>query len=534
MKFTILITLALSTMSMSAAAYAPALPELEAVIREEMAQWGIGGVAVALVDDQSPVYLRGFGEAKADSVFRVGSISKLFNAIAVMQQVEAGKLDLDAPIDPALLPTNPFPESPAVTLRQLLCHRSGLQRESTVGSYFDPHEPTLGATVASLRDGVLATRPGEKMRYSNIGATLAGRLVEIASGVDFVKYQTVNILEPLGMKRSAWACKDLPAGALVKSHMRVADGHGGWTRREAPSFDLGTVPAGNLFASAGDVARFASAMLAGGKGLLEAESLAEMWKPQLTEEENGFGLGFVAGKFRGHKSVGHGGAVYGFSTSLVILPEAKVAAIVLANEDIANGRVTRIGTAALSALLEVKHGEKAPAPPAKFEPINLKRYVGAFESQSYWAKLSIQDGELVANISGQPTTMTATAEHTFLANSRIHYDTKIKYEADASGFVMGEQIFRRVDRAVTKVGPQRWKHFLGSYGPDFIPLIISQRHGNLYAMTENMVDYRLTPVNQNVFELPPGMYRSEHLVFLTNAAGKTPRINFCNMFFERN
>ena len=140
------------------------MPSLEQIIADEMHQWGIGGVSVALMDDQRVVYAAGFGEARRDSIFRVGSVSKLFNAIAVMQQVEAGKMDLDAPLPPEVLPHNPFIDSPAVTLRQLLCHRSGLQREATVGGYLDDSEPGLAAAVASVRLCVLANRPGSVTR----------------------------------------------------------------------------------------------------------------------------------------------------------------------------------------------------------------------------------------------------------------------------------------------------------------------------------------------------------------------------------
>lgn len=157
---------------LAAADYSALVPEFEATVREEMAAWEIEGVAVAWVDGTETVYTGAFGEARADSVFRAGSISKLFNAVAVMQLVEQGKLDLDAPLPAGRLPANPFPGSPAVTLRQLLSHRSGLQRESTVGGYFDPAEPTLAATVASLSGSVLVTTPGAETRYSNIEQAL--------------------------------------------------------------------------------------------------------------------------------------------------------------------------------------------------------------------------------------------------------------------------------------------------------------------------------------------------------------------------
>jgi CubicO group peptidase (beta-lactamase class C family) len=93
-----------------------------------MTEWGIGGLALALVDGRDVAYAQGFGEARRDSIFRVGSISKLFNAVAVVREIEEGGLEIDEPIASQLLPVNPFPKAPPVTLRQLLCHRSGPRR----------------------------------------------------------------------------------------------------------------------------------------------------------------------------------------------------------------------------------------------------------------------------------------------------------------------------------------------------------------------------------------------------------------------
>jgi CubicO group peptidase (beta-lactamase class C family) len=245
--------------TMPAADYSTLGPMMQARIATEMSEWKIGGIAMRVVDDQQIVFADGFGEAKRDSVFRCGSISKLFNALAVMQQVEARKLDLDAPVEQYasdVLPLNPFPGEPSVTLRQILCHRSGLQREAPVGGYMDGSQPTLKATVASIRPCVLATKPGEKTRYSNIAPSLAGHLVERATKLSFEDYQQKRLLEPLGMKSSAWTLAHVPQGRLIRSHMRLADGHSGWIRRDAPDFDLGTIPAGNLYTTAGDLARF--------------------------------------------------------------------------------------------------------------------------------------------------------------------------------------------------------------------------------------------------------------------------------------
>ncbi len=523
--------------------YAGAIERFKAAVRAEMADWAIGGVAVALVDDQRIVFEAGFGEARRDSVFRCGSISKLFTAVAVMQLVEAGRVDLDAPVERyghGLLPVNPFTN--AVTLRQLLCHRSGMVRESPVGGYLDLDQPGLRRTVQSVTQCVLVNPPNSKTRYSNVGPSVAGRVIELVSGLSFPDYQRNRLLGPLGMTNSAWLLREVPRQRLAPYGMRVADGRGGFTHRRTPVFDLGTIPAGNLFTTAGDLARFVSMLAAAGQApagrILEAGSLARMFSVQLTGDTNGFGLGFAVGQFQGHKSVSHNGAVYGCSSSLVLLPGVRLGVVVLGNEDIVNGRIGRLANLGLSLLIEAKLGERPPAPPASVvvSPEDLRALAGDYESQSYWAHLELAGAALQANISGQPTRLTPLGPLRFLADSRINDAVPVVFERDpggrVTGFAMGPQRFSRVP-AVPPPLPREWESCLGSYGPALIPIVISARHGHLYAMTENMVDYRLTPVNRHVFALPPGMYADEHLVFLPGRGGRPHSVNMANMILRR-
>src|SRR5207302_8403853 len=122
---------------------------------------------------QAVVWARGFGladpkakrPATAETVYRVGSVSKLFTDLAVMRLVERGELDLDAPVTkylPDFRPGNPFDKP--ITLRQLMTHRSGLVREPPVGNYFDPTAPTLAETVASLNRTKLVYPPEKRIK----------------------------------------------------------------------------------------------------------------------------------------------------------------------------------------------------------------------------------------------------------------------------------------------------------------------------------------------------------------------------------
>ncbi len=524
--------------------YSAVIPRLEQAVRAQMDLHHIQGIAVALVDDQQTVYATGFGTAKKDSIFRCGSISKLFNAVAVMQLVEAGQLDLDAPVQryvPTFSIVNPFPGAPPITLRELLCHRSGMVREAPVGGYMDVSAPSLADTIASLQSCVLVNPPNTKTRYSNVGASLAGLAVSTVAGLDYDAYQQANVLGPIGMTSSSYRLKGVPRGRVMDSYMRVTDGHGGFVNRQTPLFELGTIPAGNLFTTAEDLARFLSMLAANGRAgerqIVSAASFAQMFTPQLVNTDTGFGMGFFAGKFRAHKTIQHLGAVFGFTSMVLFLPESKLGVVVLANEDIVTGPVRKLTLEAMSLLLETKLGEKPPAELAPFtvSANELAAFTGDYESESFWAHLEVADGELRANVSGQPVRLVAVGTTNFVANGRLEDDTPVSFERDSDGrirsFTMGQK-FTRVAAHVAEV-PEAWKAFCGSYGNSIIPVVISVRHGHLYAMTENMVDYRLTPVNRNVFALPEGMYADEELVFLTNVRGKPLAINFANMILKR-
>jgi len=285
---------------------------------------------------------------------------------------------------------------------------------------------------------------------------------------------------------------------------------------------LGTPPAGNLYTSVNDLSRLAMLIFAGGRigdhQIVAPETLVEMFRPQLIKEPIGFGIGFNVGKLGEHVMASHTGAVYGFTSYFAALLDAKVAAVVLVNEDLVVGSVRKITETALELMLEAKLGERpASQPTITVAPERLVRLTGDYESTSYWATLTVCDGKLKAVVSGQPLVLTPTQPLKFMAEGRWQWRSEFVFTEGADGsvneFQALTQTFRRVDRSATPVAPAAWRKLLGSYGHSYIPQIISIRHGHLYAFTENMVDYRLIPINQTVFAMPPGLYTDEQLVF---------------------
>jgi CubicO group peptidase (beta-lactamase class C family) len=510
----------------------------------EVLSGSISGVTLALVRDQEILFVGGFGladkqkriPARSDTVYRAGSISKLFTALSAMQLAEERRLDIDKPVTsflPEFRIINPFENAPPITLRHLMCHRSGMVRESPVGSYFDDSEPGMRSTIASLASCVLVRPPAVRTKYSNSGVTIVGRTVENVGGMPFEAYQQKYVLQPLGMTNSSFARNAQLRRKLAVGYLPVAQRRGGFKEIPAPVFELGTVAAGNLYTTAEDLARFIAWLLNDTddtKQIVERDTLKHMFTPQLTGETNGFGLGFSVSYYRGRKTVSHTGAVYGFTSSLVVAPSEKVGVIVLCNDDLAMGPVRKLSNFALDLLLAA---EEAPASTAS--STNLISLTGDYESESFWARLEMLDARLVANISGQRMTLTPMGPLRFEADGRVACKWPVVFEQDANGKITGftasGQKFTRIDPAPRDAHP--WKALVGSYGPDFIPLIVSVKYGHLYAMTENEFDYRLTPVNEYVFKMPPGLYMDEQLVFQTDRRGKVHTAVLANVPLPR-
>jgi CubicO group peptidase (beta-lactamase class C family) len=283
----------------------------------------IPAISIALIDGSRVVWAKGFGwadsaagaPASAATVYRVGSVSKLFTDVAVMQLVERGELSLDAPVTrylPDFHPRNPFGGD--ITIRELTSHRAGLTREPPVGHYFDDTAPSLAATVASLNHTSLVYRPGTHTKYSNAGIAVLGYLLERNRGEPFSSYVRQAVLQPLGMSSSAFEPLPELRSRIAKGYMWTLDGR----RFEAPTFQLGMGPAGSLYTTVLDLSRFTSVLFArgalpGGNRLLARATLDSMWTPQYAKpgETEGFGIGFYRGELEGHRRVGHGGAIYG-------------------------------------------------------------------------------------------------------------------------------------------------------------------------------------------------------------------------------
>lgn len=313
-----------------------AVPEdtIEEIVDREWPASGAPGLAWAMVSDGEPgsmgargvVDRRGDRAVTPDTPFLIGSISKSFTALAVMQLVEAGRIDLDDPVDTHLDPFTGQP-SAAITIRQLLSHTSGY---STLQGNQPFDDDTGGADVLARRVDWLATHeapaspPGTHWQYSNANYQVLGRLVEVVSGQDFQAYVSHNILEPLGMADSTVADGEV--------HQAMATGHRPWFGAKRPLGDHRTdrlgAPQGGVIASASDLARYLAVMMNGQDDVLSATGKAAMMRPA-SEASPFYGLGWFVNT--GNGTVWHSGSTPGVETLATMIPAQRKGVVVLVN-----------------------------------------------------------------------------------------------------------------------------------------------------------------------------------------------------------
>jgi len=334
---------------------AAALPASEALalnftpidmyIRRQMKDARIPGLALGIVHDGHPVHLRGFGRADdsgraftPQTPFFIGSNSKSFTALAVMQLAEAGKVDLDAPVQ-RYIPWFRVADrevSAQITVRHLLNQTSGLTeragRAATLAAGMHPLEPAIRALAATR----LARSPGAAFEYSNLNYTTLGLVVEMVAGEPFDAYLKTHIFEPLHMYHTYTATEDAERDGL-------ASGYRYWFGFPV-AFDTpghgGTVPAGGIISTAEDMSRYLAMYQSGGRYhgqvVLSPAGIAEMMRPGPPQKRGafagaGYGMGWFTGPWGGVDASYHPGDEPGAHAGMALVPQGNWGVIVLFN-----------------------------------------------------------------------------------------------------------------------------------------------------------------------------------------------------------
>lgn len=317
--------------------------KIDEVLDSAFAKGKFVGVGAGIVKDGRLDYFRPMGAVDVEddieitprTTFRIGSVSKTFTAIGVMQLVENGKVSLDDPVNDHLKSYRiEVVDSgmPSVTVRHLLTHSSGIipRRESEIGVASGQRVPTLNEFYSS---GLQAKDPNQSWAYSNDGYSTLGQLVEDVSGEPFEKYMIENVFDPLGMQSTDYLQSE-----------RVGDVFAGYT------LDLGKVltvefidvvvkPAGAVFSTIEDMTRYVEAVIGHGtnsKGrVLKQSTFEDMISPQFKigrqDPRVSMGFGFVLTEFGGHRIAWHNGGWYGASAEMWTAPDDGWGVLIFAN-----------------------------------------------------------------------------------------------------------------------------------------------------------------------------------------------------------
>ncbi|HEY9228306.1 MAG TPA: serine hydrolase domain-containing protein, partial [Gemmatimonadaceae bacterium] len=535
--------------------YAGVAGTLSAFVAHERREKGIPAISVALVDGRRIVWARGFGwadsaagvPASASTVYRVGSVSKLFTDIGIMRLVEQGKLSLDAPVQryvPELKPKNPFGAD--FTLRQLTSHRSGLTREPPVGNYFDDHNPSLAATVASLNSTSLVFKPGTRAKYSNAGIAVLGYVLERTQRESFYPYLKGAVLDPMGLSNSAFQPLPTIQSKLAKATMWTIDGR----TSDAPTFQLGMGPCGSMYSTVLDLGRFLEILFARGvtpegNRVLAAATLDTMWTPQFAAAgaRTGYGIGFNIGQLNGRRTIGHGGAIYGFATTLLGLPDDSLGVVVTATLDGVNAVTDHIARAAVELMLAAREG-RAIAAVDTTRPIDPS-IARAMRGRSANARTAVDLDEFEGQLfltpvrGGSRGELRVAEDGDWIVDDRLAYGQRVRPLSDGRIVLGADTLVNRKPPAgqesrsvaslmMTATGtiappaaPHELASLIGEYGWDHNVLYIREKDGKLNALIEWFFEYPLERVSRDVYRFPNfGLYDSQEIVFRRDANGR--------------
>jgi CubicO group peptidase (beta-lactamase class C family) len=406
-----------------------------------------GPGAVILVARGDTVLFRGArGEAnietgeplRPDSVFRIASITKQFTAAGLLTLVEAGKVELDAPLA-TVLPD--YPGGQGITIRQLLNHTAGVRDYTGLAGYGDLVEQdfTTAQLIGLFRDAPPDFEPGASWAYSNSGYVLIGAVIEAVTGLPWYEYLDQALFTPLGMNHTGYALDPALSARTVTGYS-----HDG--RSVVPMRPISmTQPhaAGALVSNADDLLTWTRALHEG--RVLRSDTYAQMIAPAAAAREAGIGysLGLYNETVRHAAVLRHGGAISGFSSSLVYAPGPDITVVVLENDD-ASGEHDSSNTV-MRRLTAMALGEPYPdAMAVPVEPAMLVAAEGAYRfDDGTMRTLRVADGGLMVQRGGSPSAvLTPIATDDFLYEDGFN---RLKLERGANGTVEAIRFFANGD-----------------------------------------------------------------------------------------
>jgi CubicO group peptidase (beta-lactamase class C family) len=376
-----------------------------------MKKYNLPSVVVALIDDQNVIHEQAYGTADLekqlpatlDTIYKLGSITKVFTGIEVMRMYEEGLIDLDAPITdyiPEFSINSRFSSSEPITIRSLLAHRSGLPRNDTLLEwYWESWPDVLEAKTDSLTNAYQAFPVGYRYKYSNIGYNVLGRLIEVIRGIEppdpravsgWPYYMRDQILMPMEMNDTAFGSDQLLYG--TNSELDTAMGYYYEDGKNKPynQFDIIRLASGNMQSTMHDMVKFVQYLLleAGDSGeglIIEGDTLCSMFEKQYTRprdpQTNGL-TWFTDREQLDELIVFHSGTSQGVISLVALMPERDLGLVVFSNSDSFEDEQNQLMVDIFKLMLETKHGivpsEKSAPDQVRVDKSTIERYVGKY------------------------------------------------------------------------------------------------------------------------------------------------------------
>ena len=521
--------------------YNDVIEKLSDAIEYEIKDKNLNAISIAIIKQNDFFWAAGFGfidkekKIKADenTIYRVGSVSKLFTDIAIMKKRESGDIDIDLPIQnylPKFNPENIYNDEP-ITLRQLMSHRAGILREPAYGNYFSDNETSLKKTVESVNNSSLIHPPGTITKYSNAGIAVVGYTLEKVFQKPYIEFMQENILTPLGMNDSSFKFKNSMSLNLAEATMWSYDGRS----FKAPRFELGMVPAGSLYSSVTDLAKFVNMIFSdgsiNGKKFVHPNTLTEMFTPQFTTSKmNGYGIGFRISKHNSYKMISHGGAIYGYSTQLSALPEPKIGVVVASSVDISNSITRKISSYTLDLLI-AKEKRLALPEYVKTKPIEKEiqeNLIGHYENEANRITIKkIEKKIILENDYFEVPIKEFNSK--FISDGKINQGG-ILIELKGDNLIVNKKEYKKVAKISDPDFPNEWLGLIGEYGWDHNILYVYEDEGDLWVLIEWIEKNKLIQESKSLFKFPKktGMYRNEKLNFKINENGIATEVSILN------
>jgi CubicO group peptidase (beta-lactamase class C family) len=397
-----------------------ALRLLDLWIAEQVSYHGVPGLAIGVVRGDRTVWAKGYGRADlatgapvaTSTPFRLGSVSKVFTAMAVMQLRDQGKLSLDDPVTRHLswfTIGSPYAGAPPITIRHLLTHTSGLPREAA-WPYWTTHQfPSREELRRLLATQSVFSPPGANYRYSNVGFALLGEIVEAVSGESYAEFVARHLFAPLAMTSSSVTPDAARIAGLARGYQRQRPGE---ERREMAYYDTGAfAPMGGAISTVDDLGKFLALLLSADAGaatrpdpapVMAGPTLAEMQRLQFVYPSftGGRGLGFAVSRRDGTTYFGHGGWIGGHRADLSCDPARSLCVVVLTNaDDAAPGPFARRALELVGKAIDAA----APPPVEKQPDPAWSAYFGTYTDPWGWEiEVLTLDGDLVLYEHGYP------------------------------------------------------------------------------------------------------------------------------------